>query len=119
MPNPRLLEFAEKWKNPEVPKERTLERKKEKPSLENVLVFSSKKEIFVIDNGQNSIPIEFASRDDFVSALCSHEGKLYDGGNYNKIFETISNKEVASRSGWIRALCSHPRKYFVDAGVLK
>ena len=119
MPNPRLLEFAEKWKNPEVPAERTLKRKKEKPSLENVLVFSSENKIFVLDNGQNSAPIKIASRNNWVRVLCSHDGKLYDGGDYKKVFETISNKEIASRDDWVMALCSHPRKYFVDAGVLK
>lgn len=55
----------------------------------------------------------------WVRALCSHNGILYDGGNYNKVYETLTGKEVASRDGWVLALCSHPRKYFVDAGVLK
>ena len=76
-------------------------------SLENVLVFSSAGEIFVLDNLLNSIPVRIASRNNWVQALCSHNGQLYDGGRYNKIFETLTNKEIASRDDWVRALCSH------------
>jgi hypothetical protein len=62
---------------------------------------------------------EVASRDGTVTALCSHNGQLYDGGCYCQGFETLTGRKVASTDDWVRVLCSHPRKYFVDARVLK
>ncbi|MBL7100835.1 MAG: hypothetical protein ISS23_02670 [Nanoarchaeota archaeon] len=41
-----------------------------------------------------------------VSALCSHNGKLYDA-SYDTVFETFSEKEVAKRHRDVNALCSH------------
>ena len=84
---------------------------------EQVLVFAQGKNIFVIDRDKKVYPI--TSRTDWVWALCSHNGTLYDGGSYNKVFDTLSNREVASRTGWVLALCSHPRQSFVESGVLK
>ena len=121
--NPNLAEEVnrqfelEKKRKPE--KEQVLKNEKIKEdceSLEKVLVFSSEREIFVLDNEKS---VKIASRSDYIWALCSHDGELYDAGSYNKIFETLSGKEVASRSDYIPALCSNPRKYFVDAGMLK
>ena len=88
-------------------------------NLENVLVIGESNKIFVLDNMPNAVPIEIASRSYSIQALCSHNGKLYDGGYYKKIFETLTGREIASRRDYVHALCSHPRKYFVDAGVLK
>jgi hypothetical protein len=83
--------------------------------LEKVLVFSSGSKIFVLDNNSKPVPIIVASRDDVIRALCSHNGKLYDGGDYSGIFETLTNKKIASRYRWVRALCSHNGKLY-DAG---
>ena len=81
--------------------------------LENVLVFAEKNNLFVIDK-DGSVK-EVASRDDWIRALCSHNGKLYDGGDYNKVFETLAKKEAASRNDHIWALCSHNGKLY-DGG---
>ena len=83
--------------------------------LEEVLVFSDGREIFILDNIPNATPKKIASRDDWVTALCSHDGKLYDGGAYEKVFETLSGREIASRDDWVRALCSHDGKLY-DGG---
>src|SRR3989339_1558 len=74
-------------------------------NLEKVLVFSSENEIFVIDYNDLIYPI--ASRTNWVRTLCSHNGQLYDGGDYKKIFETVSGKEITSRREVVRTLCSH------------
>ena len=59
-----------------------------------------------------------AERDDSVLALCSHNGKLYDGGFYNKVYETLENKAVAERGDSVYALCSHNGKLY-DGGYYK
>lgn len=61
---------------------------------EQVLVFSSSDTIFVLDNDKTIK--EIASRENGVNVLCSHNGKLYDGGWDYKIFETLSNTEITS-----------------------
>src|SRR3989344_1547687 len=153
MPNPRFLQTAGRWMNKEPPADIIEPERIIRPTnLENVLVFSEGKEIFVIDRDSSIKEVasrtdwvralcshngilydggsyngvfntlsneEVASRENSIRALCSHNGILYDGGDYNKIFNTLSNKAVASRENSVRALCSHPRKYFVEAGVLK
>src|SRR3989344_6444746 len=73
---------------PEVPKATS------QSNLENVLVFSSKGRIFVLDDIPDAVPIEVASRNNWVRTLCSHDGKLYDGGDYKKVFETLTEREV-------------------------
>src|SRR3990167_2112842 len=106
MPNPRFLQTAGRWMNKEPPADIIEPERIIRPTnLENVLVFSGGKEIFVID--RDSSIKEVASRENSVRALCSHNGILYDGGFYNKIFNTLSNEEVASRENSVRALCSH------------
>src|SRR3989339_900944 len=82
-------------------------------NLEKVLVFSSENEIFVIDYNDLIYPI--ASRTNWVRTLCSHNGQLYDGGDYKKIFETVSGKEITSRREVVRTLCSHNGKLY-DGG---
>src|SRR3989344_3565351 len=72
---------------------------------ENVLVFSSKNKIFVLDHDGSQV--EIAERPNVIRALCSHAGMLYDVGDYNQILETLSSKVVAERSSTILALCSH------------
>src|SRR3989344_4546776 len=94
---------------PEVPKATT------QSNLENVLVFSSGVRIFVLDNIPGAVPIEVASRDSWIQALCSHDGKLYDGGNYRKVLETLTGREIASRNDYLSALCSHDGKLY-DGG---
>jgi len=71
---------------------------------EKVLVYSTGKNIYVLDNKTTH---RISSRSDDVYSLCSHDGILYDGGNYNSIFETLSNKKIASRESNISSLCSH------------
>ena len=117
MIDPIFLKKAKEWASKEVPESRPIEAII-KPSLEEVLVFSAVKNIFVLDNKPNAKPKKIASRDNYVLALCSHNGKLYDG-SYKKIYETLSGKKIASRDNFVWALCSHPREYFVNAGVLE
>src|SRR3989304_2766532 len=106
MPNPRFLQTAGRWMNKEPPADIIEPERIIRPTnLENVLVFSGGKEIFVID--RDSSIKEVASRTDWVLALCSNNGILYDGGGYNKIFNTLSNEEVASRTSLVLALCSN------------
>ena len=81
--------------------------------LENVLVFAEKNKLFVIDKDDSVKKV--ASRDNWILALCSNNGKLYDAGDYKKVFETLAGKEVASRNNRIWALCSHKKKLY-DAG---
>ncbi len=68
-----------------------------------------------VEDGED---IQLAKRSDWVYALCSHNGKLYDGGSYDKVYETLENKVVAKRSGWVEALCSHNGKLY-DGGYNK
>jgi|SRR3989344_4699498 len=118
MTNPRFLQTARGWMNEELLADIIEPERIIRPTnLENALVFSEGKEIFVID--RDSSIKKVASRTNSVLALCSHNGTLYDGGICNEIFDTLSSKAVVSRENWIYALCSHPRKYFVEAGVLK
>src|SRR3989337_1977870 len=106
MTNPRFLQTAGRWMNKEPPADIIEPERIIRPTnLENVLVFSGGKEIFVID--RDSSIKEVASRENSVRALCSHNGTLYDGGGYNKIFNTLSNEEVASRTSLVLTLCSH------------
>jgi len=100
MANKRLIELAKRQMNSELPRERIV--KPHKIGLENVLVFSEKENIFVLDRDFSVKKV--ASRDDLVNTLCSHNGILYDGGGYAKIFETLSGKEVASRNNWVNSL---------------
>src|SRR3989339_243777 len=86
-------------------------------NLEKVLVFSSENEIFVIDYNDLIYPI--ASRTNWVRTLCSHNGQLYDGGDYKKIFETVSGKEIFSSSDAIDQLCSHEDKLYYIANSLE
>ena len=83
---------------------------------ENVLVFSEKNKIYVIDIDKEIH--EIAKRTDYINALCSHDGKLYDGGNYNQVIETSTGDIITERTSVVTALCSHPREYFVQEGIL-
>ncbi len=69
------------------------------------LVYSSGKEVFLYVDGVDDVLI--AERSDYVWALCSHGGVLFDAGDYGGVFDTLNNVEVASRSSWVSALCSH------------
>ena len=73
--------------------------------LEDVLVFSEGTNIFVIDNDFSIHQV--ASRDKWITALCSYGGQLYDGGAYKKVVETLTGREVASRDDGVLSLCSH------------
>jgi len=120
-PNDFYRELLEKNSMKDLLKEAKEKKKISKPerqaiNLEDVLVFAECNKIFVLDN-DFSIK-EIASRDDWVRALCSHNGQLYDAGDYNKIFETLTNKEIASRNNWVGALCSHNGQLY-DAGNYK
>ncbi|MBL7100836.1 MAG: hypothetical protein ISS23_02675 [Nanoarchaeota archaeon] len=53
-------------------------------------------------------------RIDSISALCSHNGKLYDS-SYNEVFETFSGEGVARRHRNIESLCSHKGELY-DGG---
>ena len=81
--------------------------------FDNVLVFAEEENIFVIDI--DNFITKIASRDSWIRSLCSHNGELYDGGDYLEIYETLSNTKIASRKGHIRALCSHNGKLY-DGG---
>ena len=69
-----------------------------------VLVYSSGSNIYVLDD-KTAHRISCRSKD--VYSLCSHNGVLYDGGDYNSIFETLQNKKIALRNSFISSLCSH------------
>ncbi|MFH1053582.1 MAG: hypothetical protein V1740_04175 [Candidatus Woesearchaeota archaeon] len=50
-----------------------------------------------------------ARRDSKILALCSHQGKLYDGGEYG-LFDTLSNEKISGEP--CEALCSHKGHLF-------
>lgn len=53
--------------------------------------------------------------DDWVRALCVHDGELYHAGVEGNIYETLSGKAVARREGPVNALVSHAGR-LVDGG---
>lgn len=55
------------------------------------------------------------SREQIVLALCSYEGKLYDGGSYAAVYETLKEKLIVTRNGSVNALCSSDGK-LLDGG---
>lgn len=59
--------------------------------------------------------IQIASREGRVLALCFHDERLYDSGDYCKIVDTLANREVAGRDGSVWALCSHEGRLY-DGG---
>ena len=79
---------------------------------DKVLVVASGKEIFAID-GKDIRKV--AERSGWVRALCLHDGRLYDGGDYKAVYETLGNKRVAERKDCVHALCSHNGKLY-DGG---
>ena len=79
---------------------------------EMVPVLSSWKTIFIL-NKDGLITI--AERESSVNALCSHDGKLYDAGDYNKIFETLTGRKVAEREDRVYVLYSHNGQLY-DSG---
>lgn len=58
------------------------------------------------------------TRGGLVTAICSHDGKLYDGGRSGAIYETFKYKVVAVRSSTVNVLYSCDG-YLVDGGAYK
>jgi hypothetical protein len=56
-----------------------------------------------------------AVREDWILALCSHEGRLYDAGAGGEIYETLGSTLVARREEAVLALASVGGRLY-DAG---
>jgi len=54
-----------------------------------------------------------------VSALCSHNGELYDGLEDGSIYQTLKAKKMMELEGTVNELCSVPKKLLIDAGLLQ
>lgn len=54
-------------------------------------------EIRLFNNGSEDILLR--ERDGPIESLLVHGGRLFDSGNYDKVFETFPNNTVAYRSG--------------------
>jgi len=117
MVNKRLIDLAERMKSNGiiVPKNQNAPIINPENDWENVLVFSSHRKIFVLDKDKSVTQI--AERNSSVYTLCSHQGILYDGGEENKLFETLSGKEIEVKTGYrVSALCSHNGKLYSAGG---
>ncbi|MGH7473260.1 MAG: hypothetical protein ACREJW_04910, partial [Candidatus Methylomirabilales bacterium] len=58
---------------------------------------------------------EVTRRSSLILTLCFHEGRVYDGGRYGQIYDTVADVKVADREDWVLSLCSH-RGVLYDAG---
>ena len=98
-----------------------IENTKEKSSsslddkIESGLIVAAENKIYCIELNKNGKKILVAKRSDYVFALCSHNGRLYDGGSYKAVYDTLKNKKIAKRSGCVGALCVHDDRLF-DGG---
>jgi hypothetical protein len=55
-----------------------------------------------------------AERDQSVTTLCSHDGRLYDGG-VSGVYDTFTNRRITDRQ--VHVLCSHGGKLY-DGGFM-
>ena len=99
MVNPNLLRIAEQFGHDMIiePKKKNVEIL----TAEEVLVFGSTDGVYAYNNNQ---AVRIAERDRWVNALAVYNGELYDGGNYGKVFRTLTGEAVAERNEWVRAL---------------
>ncbi len=81
-------------------------------SEERGLVVASGLGIYCVNSGEKVL---VAKRSDSVCALVSHGGRLFDGGLYKAVFDTLNNRKVAERSNCVWALVSHGGRLF-DGG---
>lgn len=58
------------------------------------------------------------TRPEVVTAMCTLNGILVDSMMNGQLTETFSGRTLYEGLP-INAMCAHPRKYFVEAGVLK
>ena len=82
-------------------------------SYQGRLYASSNGGIFLLEEGR-----EVATREDKVKAMCTHNGRLIDGGKYQGIHDTFTSDIISDTPLMVHAMCSHPRQYFVEWGVL-
>lgn len=120
MANNRFLEAANKWKNKTPPLNESNFSKSY--SLEDVLLFSSGNEIFVLNQNNNAIKILEAKNP--ISSLAFSNDILYhvektlerytpkeDREEWN-VVETFLQKSIANRSSKISSLCSNEGKLY-------
>ncbi len=86
----------------------------------NVLILALKSpeykgEIYMLDSLSNPNPQLLAKRNNWPWTLCEHNGRLYDGGDYAKIYDTLENKSIANIQGRINTSCSHKGELY--AGI--
>ena len=81
------------------------DREGQDSTQEDVLVFTSKRSLYVID--QDKTITEIVTRDTPRWPLCNHNGILYDGGSDGKIFDTVKGNIVSERYHAVDSLCSH------------
>jgi len=81
---------------------------------ENTLILSVNHpgKVYRVADFQNPHLKQIAERKGGIWALCEHEGKLYDGGDYGGVYDTISGECVAKREGRVTVLCSHEGKLY-------
>ncbi len=84
-----------------------------KASCENGLVVASGNEIYCVSPREKVL---VAERSNWVYALVSHDGRLFDGGWYKLLFDSLENKRVAKRSNSVCALVSHDGGLFDGGG---
>ena len=63
----------------------------------------------------NESPILISERDDHVRKLHVTESNIYDAGDSNRVFDTLSGKEIAVREHWVYALETFESKLY-DGG---
>jgi len=73
------------------------------PPKRQGLVVSVGKEIYCVSEDKKHLVVE---GEDSISALCFHEGRLYDSRDKN-IYDTLKNEKIAEREDHVKALCSH------------
>ena len=52
----------------------------------------------------NETPILISERDDHVRKIHITDSMIYDAGDSNSIFNTLSGQEIATREQWVYAL---------------
>ncbi|MBW3020902.1 hypothetical protein KY334_06405 [Candidatus Woesearchaeota archaeon] len=69
-----------------------------------------------IDSRMHGILVE---REGFISDLHTHNGNMYDFGEYAEVFNSFTDEVILRYNAVIDSICFHPREDFVERGILK